>query len=104
MGLSEPHASDVKSGKKIVEGRLNKPPHNTLKKGDILLVNKEFNIRIRYVKPYKTFRELISKEGLKNTLPSSKSIKDGVDNVYRPFYPKWKEDKFGVIAIGLEII
>ena len=104
MGLSEPHASDVKSGRKIVEGRLNKPPHNTLQRGDILLINNDFKVRIKYVKEYKTFRNMIIKEKLPNVLPSSRTVREGVENVYRKFYPEWKEKKYGVIAIGFELI
>ncbi len=107
MGISEPHASDIKSGKKIMEGRLNTPPLNKIQKGDIIIINhkspEKFNIKVTFVKRYKSFSDMIKKEGLENVLPSVDTLDEGIQ-VYRKFYPEWKEQKYGIIAIGMKLL
>ena len=76
-----------------------------MKNGDIVRVNNSFNVIIKGIKVYRSFKKMINAEGLKNVLPTEykkgSSIDEAIDNVYRKFYPEHKEKKYGVIAIYL---
>ena len=52
---------------------------------------------------YKSFREYLTQEGLKRTLPSIKTLDEGV-NIYYQYYTKENEDKYGILAIYIKLI
>jgi ASC-1-like (ASCH) protein len=98
----------IKAGRKTIEGRLNKGDFANFKKGDIVQwtnneLNQEFKTKVVYKKVYKSFYEMISKEGLANVLPEIKTIDAGVD-IYRQFYTADDERIYGVAAIKVELI
>ena len=103
VSIQQPWFDLVKKGLKKVEGRLNKGLFAMFKKDDIVMWNNKndkFTVKVLNVKKYKSFKEMLTTEGLNNVLPNIKTIDDGV-NVYRRFYPKEVEEKYGVVAIHM---
>ena len=102
--ISEPYFSDIKSGKKIVEGRLNKKEWKNVRVYDIIRwyndSNDIFDTRVIDVYYYDTFENMLDIEGLEVVLPGCPSIDEGV-NIYRSFYSKEDEDRYGVVGIKL---
>tara|TARA_B110000037_G_scaffold191061_1_gene224367 strand:+ start:69 stop:407 length:339 start_codon:yes stop_codon:yes gene_type:complete len=106
--VKEPWFSLIKNKQKIVEGRLNKGSSKEIKKNDIIKwVNGEESVitLIRRVTIYKNFKNYLEKEGLRNTLPHEKinNINDGI-NVYYKYYSKEDEEKYGILAIQMEVL
>lgn len=103
LHVSEPWFSLIKNGKKTIEGRLNRDP-TKYKVGDTLIIkNKDtIELKITALTTYKSFKEMLEKEGLDKVLPdeSVKTIEDGI-NIYYKFYKPEDEEKYGVIAIQL---
>jgi len=105
INVSEPWFSFIKNKKKRIEGRLNKGTFSQLKKGDIIKFrNKDdsFIAKIRKIVKYKTFEEYLMKEGLKRTLPTVKTINEGV-NIYYQYYSKDQEKEYGILAIYIKV-
>jgi len=105
--VSEPWFTLISLGIKTVEGRLNKGDFKNFNKGDVITwTNNDFNFRsvktkiIRKTK-YNSFEDYLQNENLKNTLPSIYNLEDGV-NIYRKYYTKEDENKYGIIALQLE--
>lgn len=102
LDVQEPYLSFILNNKKTVEGRLNKGKFKDLKEGDILLIgieNKRF--LIKRTTSYKSFREMIRKEGIENVIPDKDNI-DDAEAVYYRFYTKEQEKEFGVLAIKIK--
>jgi ASC-1-like (ASCH) protein len=102
LDVQEPFLSFIKSGQKIVEGRLAKEKYLNLKKGDLIKIN-DVEVEVADIFKYKSFEEMIIKEGIKNVIPNANSLKGAV-NVYYKFYSKEDENLFGVVAIKLRVI
>ena len=106
LGVQEPWFTFIKSGRKKIEGRLNKGNFAKLKKGQIVVWtngNKKVKTKITNIFTYKTFSDMLIFEGLKNALPSIQTLEAG-EAVYYSFYTKEKEASLGVLAIELELI
>lgn len=104
--VQDPWFSYIKRGEKTVEGRLNKGSFTEMKVNDVVLWrndNKSVKTKIISIHHHKSFENMLKSHSLKNTLPGIKTIKDGV-NVYREFYSKKDEQKYGVLAIKLKIL
>lgn len=104
INIQEPYHSFVLCGKKTIEGRLNKGKFASVRIGDILELDPEkikFTVIGKNI--YKSFREMIEKEGMKNVVPDKSSV-DEAANVYYKFYTKEQEKEFGVVAIGIKKI
>jgi ASC-1-like (ASCH) protein len=77
--------------------------------GDIIQwTNDDFNNRTVLTKiinkvEYNTFLEYLNNEGLEKCLPGMPSLEHGL-SVYFKYFTKEDEEKFGVIAIHLELI
>lgn len=98
----------VMSGKKIVEGRIFRDHHSTVKESDFFKINNmktgsQLTGTITNVTRYDSFEEMLIHEGLKNVLPGVKSVVEGV-NVYHKI-PGYRslEGKYGVAAIELRV-
>lgn len=94
----------VIEGLKTVEGRLNKDKFAEIEIGDVLMMQPE-NKRFRVVgrRQYKTFREMLEAEGIKNVLPDKNNIEEAT-KVYKKFYKESEENKYGVLAIRIKRI
>lgn len=96
----------ILKGVKTVEGRLKKPGVASLKPGDIIEFITEpwstAKAQVTYVKEYKSFKEMLLDQGVKNCLPDLSDLEEGV-RVYHSF-PGYQESEshFGVIAIGIK--
>ena len=100
----EPYHSMVINGLKTVEGRLNKGKFAEIEIGDVLMMRPE-NKRFRVVgkRRYKTFKEMLEAEGIKNVLPDKNNIEEAT-KVYKKFYKKSQENKYGALAIRIKRI
>ena len=101
MNVQQPWFDLMKQGKKTVEGRLNRGKFKSLQIGNIIeWTNKQhtFKLKIVGIRKYKTFKEMLEKEGLGKVLPTKNNIKDGIA-VYRQFYSEKDEIENGVLAI-----
>lgn len=103
MGLQEEYLELIKSGKKKIEGRLYDEKRRKIKPGDVILFERKLKVRIKALRIYPSFRKMLEEEGLENVLPNVKNIEEGV-RIYRQFYDKKKEKKYGVVAIEIEPI
>jgi len=99
LDVQEPYLSLIKSGKKIIEGRLGKDKYLNLKKGDLIKIN-NLEIEIGKVEKYSSFKEMLIMEGVKNIIPDAKDL-DSAIQIYYKFYKPEDEDQFGVVAIFL---
>jgi ASC-1-like (ASCH) protein len=107
--LSEPWFTLILMGKKTVEGRKNKGKFKEMNVGDIIeWFNDDFehrSVKTRIIEKveYKTFEEYLTAEGLENCLPAIPSMSHGL-SVYFKYFTKEDEEKYGVIAIRLELL
>ncbi|KAL3685998.1 hypothetical protein R1sor_004020 [Riccia sorocarpa] len=98
LHCQEPFFSQLKDGKKTVEGRCAGGYYSKLQVGDGLLFNGVLFLQVKDVKKYNTFRKMMETEGLDNVLPGVSSVIEGVQ-VYRNFYSEAKERESGVLGI-----
>lgn len=103
INVQEPYFTHIKNGTKIVEGRLNKGKFLEMKIGDELLLNEVVKLEIVNKSVYKSFREMIMFEGIKNVIPDAKNI-DEAESAYYKFYSKEDENQFGVSAIQVKLL
>lgn len=104
--VQEPWFSFIAKGIKQIEGRLKKGSFENIKKNDIIIWkngNKKIKTKIISIHNHKLFENMLKQHSLKKTLPNIKTINDGV-NIYRQFYTKKDEEKYGVIAIKIKRI
>jgi ASC-1-like (ASCH) protein len=104
ISVSNPWYSYIEKGKKKIEGRLNKGKFALLKKGEIIKFtngNLFITVKIIKIRKYSSFEEYLSQEGLRNTLPGIKTIKEGVNEYYK-FYNMDDEKKYGILAIYIK--
>ena len=105
LNVQDPWFSLIYCGNKTVEGRLAKKKFTKMKVGDIIIFSNDTlgftrftKKRIIKINHYGNFKEYLQKEKLERCLPTITDINDGV-SVYREFYSKEKEKKYGIIAI-----
>lgn len=106
--LSEPWFSLITVGLKTVEGRLNKGDFSKMEVGELIEWKnddfKERSIVTKIVgkKEYKSFKEYLEGEGLNKCLPGIPTLEHGL-SVYYKYFTKEDEEKYGVVAISIEI-
>ncbi|ALV62542.1 ProFAR isomerase-like protein [Thermococcus sp. 2319x1] len=103
MGLQEEYLKLIKEGKKKIEGRLYDEKRRQIKPGDVIVFEGRLKVRVKALRVYPSFKEMLEKEGLDRVLPNVKSIDEGVET-YRKFYSEEEERKYGVVAIEVEPI
>tara|TARA_B100000123_G_scaffold88666_1_gene64353 strand:+ start:3720 stop:4058 length:339 start_codon:yes stop_codon:yes gene_type:complete len=104
--VQEPWFGYIKSGKKYIEGRLNKGSFQELKEGDIVHWQNNDNVvktKIISVHHHKDFEKMLKAHSLCNVLPGVKTYKEGVA-VYRKFFSSNDVKKYGVLAIKIKRI
>ena len=105
INVQNPWFDSIKSGKKTVEGRLNKGTFYEFKIGDIIKINNnndDFKVKIINIDKYESFNDMIIHKGLDNVLPGIETLEEGVA-VYRQFYSEDKEKEFKVLAITVKL-
>ena len=102
--VQEPYKSFLLDWKKTVEWRLNKGKFAKIISWDVLFFEtwEEFEVLEKNI--YKSFSQMMEKEGLQNVLPDKEDIKNWVETVYYKFYSKELEEKFWVSAIKIKRI
>jgi len=100
LDVQEPFLTFIKSGQKKVEGRLAKDKYLNLKQGDLIKIN-DIEVKVISITKYKSFKDMLIMEGVKNVIPNAKNLKSGV-NVYYKFYNKKDENLFGVVSISIK--
>ena len=104
--VQEPWFGYIKSGRKIIEGRLNKGSFKELKEGDIVHWKNMDNIiktKIISIHHHKDFEKMLKAHRLYNVLPNVRTYKDGV-KVYNKFFSPFDVKKYGVLAIKIQKI
>jgi ASC-1-like (ASCH) protein len=97
--VQEPYKSFLLNWQKTVEWRLNKWKFAKIVQWDILFFDSWEEFQILEKNIYKSFYEMMEKEGLENVLPDKEDIQNWVETVYYKFYSKELETKFWVSAI-----
>ena len=59
--------------------------------------------KVLYINKYNNFRDLLNKETIQKVLPNMTNIENGVE-IYHKYYTSEDENKYNVLAIGLETI
>lgn len=109
MKLRKIYFEKIKNGEKIYEIRLNDEKRRPIQIGDTIHFKNEQNLNeiiqtkvldLIYFKSFKEMAEALplSKIGFEN------SSKDEVEQVYHTFYSAQDENKYGVVAIKIELI
>jgi ASC-1-like (ASCH) protein len=101
MGLQEEYLRAIAEGKKKIEGRLYDEKRQKIKPGDTIIFENKLMCVVKDIRVYSSFREMLESEGIENVLPGVKDVEEGL-KIYRKFYPKEKEKKYGVAAIEVE--
>lgn len=107
-GVQSPYFEQIRDGKKTIEGRLNKGDFGKMEIGQIVRWTNEnkhdyVDTKIINIRHYKSFEEYLRTETLIKCLPDVNSIEEGVD-IYHRFYSVEDENKYGVLAIELELV
>ena len=103
MGLQGEYLKLMKEGKKKVEGRLYDEKRQKLQVGDVIVFEGKLRVKVKALRRYASFKEMLEKEGLENVLPNVGSIEEGI-KIYRQFYDEEREKKYGVVAIEVEVL
>jgi ASC-1-like (ASCH) protein len=102
--IKQPWFDLINSGKKTVEGRLNRGAFSRIRVGDqITWVHKNLKCRttVQSIHHYPSFKQMIEEEGIQNILPNIDSVDQGVDLYHQYYSPK--DESNGVVAIGLSV-
>lgn len=108
------HFNNIKSGRKIYEGRPNKSKYDILSVGQIIPIHNSDNmeekifVKITSLETYFNFKDMIDDKGIENVLPDQYDAgfdnEMAVNNVYRTWYSEDVETTYGVLCIGVEVI
>lgn len=105
-------------GRKTIEGRLNRGKFAQYQPGDIVELRRdirgtdgilhdgdvaEIRVRVVAVRPYASFLEMIKAEGYQRVIPDATSPEDAA-NEYDKYYSAEDQQKYGVLAIQVEVI
>ncbi|WP_297417030.1 ASCH domain-containing protein [Thermococcus sp.] len=93
----------IKSGKKRTEVRVAYPQLKGIVPGDKIIFNDEVPAVVTDVKAYETFRQVLREEPIKRIFPDEPGFERAVKRL-RNLYPKWKENRYGVIAIRFKLV
>ncbi|NJE26910.1 ASCH domain-containing protein [Thermococcus sp. MV5] len=88
----------IKNGEKKIEVRVAYPQLKNIKPRDKILFNNEIPVEVVSVKRYETFRQVLREEPLEKIFPDKPSFEQALKRFHN-MYPKWKENRYGVIAI-----
>ncbi|MBD3273460.1 ASCH domain-containing protein [Candidatus Dependentiae bacterium] len=108
LSLMHKYFENIKSGKKTIEGRLNKEKYQKLKINDKIefksnKTNEKIICKITHINKYSNFKTMLINEGINNMLPKINNLKEAI-KIYESI-PGYKENvkKYGTIAIGIKI-
>jgi len=100
----------IASGRKNIEGRLYDEKRRKVKIGDCILfrstndkVDRLLHTIVIGLRRYNSFREMLINEGIERVLPGVHSIDEGT-NIYYKYYSPLEEQKYGVLAIEVDLL
>jgi len=89
----------ILSGEKTLEVRVLYPNLRSMQKGELVNLNNQATIRIRDVRKYSTFEEMLSKEEASRIVPGSN--REELLSLLKSLYPPHKE-QLGVLVLEVE--
>ncbi|MBB1578974.1 MAG: ASCH domain-containing protein [candidate division SR1 bacterium] len=102
FNVQEPYRSQLLTGEKSIEGRLNKGKFSNLMPGDkIELENTGQIFLVERIAHYKNFQTMLQQEDITKIIPGISEIQEGVA-IYHQFYTPVQEKEYGVLAIHLK--
>lgn len=102
LNVQEPYKTLIISGKKTVEGRLNKGKFADLKIWDILELDDTWEkLEVINLTLYPSFKAMLENEEVRHVLPWIANIEKGIA-IYHQFYTSAQEAEFGVVAIHIK--
>lgn len=101
--VREEYLEMIKSGEKKIEVRVAYPQLKGIKAKDKILFNNEVPAEVISVKKYETFRQVLREEPIEKIFPDKPSFEQAVKRFHN-MYPKWKENRYGVIAIKFRLL
>ncbi|AEK73837.1 hypothetical protein GQS_09715 [Thermococcus sp. 4557] len=103
LRVREEYLDYIKSGEKRIEVRVAYPQFRGMKPGDKIIFNDQVPAVVTGVKEYETFRQVLREEPIKKIFPDEPSFERAVKR-FHGMYPKWKENRYGVIAIRFKLV
>ena len=101
--VREEYLEMIKNGEKKIEVRVAYPQLKGIKAKDKILFNNEVPAEVISVKKYETFRQVLREEPIEKIFPDKPSFEQAVKRFHN-MYPKWKENRYGVIAIKFRLL
>lgn len=104
---------EIISGRKTIEGRLNRSKLAEYQVGDIVSLRRDYRdengtlqdgepgaarVTITAISNYETFLTMVTAEGYEKVIPSAHSAQEAVE-VYDKYYSQEDQARFGVLAI-----
>ena len=89
----------ILSGEKTLEVRVLYPNLRSIRKGELVNLNNQATIRIKDVRRYSTFEEMLSKEEASRIVPGSN--REELLRLLKSLYPPHKE-QLGVLVLEVE--
>ncbi|WP_297508965.1 ASCH domain-containing protein [Thermococcus sp.] len=93
----------IRSGEKRIEVRVAYPQLRKIKPGDKIIFNDALPAVVTGVKFYETFRQVLREEPIKKIFPDEPSFERAVKRFHN-LYPRWKENRYGVVAIRFKLV
>ncbi|MBC7094982.1 ASCH domain-containing protein [Thermococcus sp.] len=101
--VREEYLEMIESGKKNIEVRVAYPQLRNIKPKDKILFNNTIPAEVLTVKQYETFRQVLREEPIERIFPDKPSFEQAVKRFHN-MYPKWKENRYGVLAIKFRLL
>ncbi|EEK77923.1 ASCH domain-containing protein [Bacillus cereus] len=108
MGLYNKPFQSIQSGKKVYEVRLYDRKRQIIKQGDeIVFTNlttaETMAVKVTKIKRYESFKVMYEQIDKKLLDCEKDSLEKMLENTYK-IYTKEQEEKWGTVAIGIEVI
>lgn len=109
---------EIISGRKTVEGRLNRSKFAAYMPGDMIRLRRDIRqsdgalidgepdaaqVTIVAVRHYATFIEMVSAEGFQKVIPQAATAQEAADE-YDKYYPAEDQAQYGVLAIEVKLV
>lgn len=108
MKLQPKYYDFIINGTKKIEIRLNDEKRRLIKVGDIIVFQKEpdlnerFNVKVTDLIKYNSFKEMFNDFDI-SILASKDTTKEELLDTLEKFYPKEKQEEYGVLCIKFEL-
>ncbi|MCD6372925.1 MAG: ASCH domain-containing protein [Thermococcus sp.] len=102
LRVRDEYLEHIKSGRKKIEVRVAYPQLRGIQPGDKIIFNEQVPAVVTGVKRYETFRQVLREEPIEKIFPDEPSFERAVKR-FHGMYPKWKENRYGVIAIKFKL-